>query len=1791
MRDGDTGFVGEYNMKDVIRAETPRVSRRFALALWSAWLLCVGIVLAAPAAAQNSIYCPTLSASVVNGDSVSIDVTNCDGPLNIGVGDPGIPPTHGTYTVGPQTGPLGTQFVTYSHNGNSATFDSFYLEDEDGGRININITIGPPTVAIVVAPATLPTMRAGTPFSQTLTSSGGVAPYTYALTAGTLPTGLTLTPAGVLSGTPTQRGPYAFSVRSQDSVGDFVIKGYTGTVLNPVLTLVPGSATAIQGVAFSQTLTVSGGVAPHLFQIESGALPTGITLSTGGLLSGTTNAAPGNYPVTLRVTDASSGSGSYFELEPFTLTVSPPPAVSIAVAPASVPEDSGTPLVYTLTRTLNLSSPTVVNLTTGGTATPGIDYTGSSAIATIPAGQTMTTVSIVPVSDTTVEADETVILSVAAGTGYTVGAPASATGTITNDDRPTATIAVAPASLPEDGGGSFLYTVTLDQATPTALSVAYTLGGTATAGVDFTSPASPLVIAANTTSATITVTPTADTTIEPDETVIVTLTAGAAYTVGSPGAATATIVNDDSPSLSINDVSQSEGNAGTTNFTFTVSLSQAAGPGGVTFDIATANGTATAGSDYVARSLTAQTIPAGSSTYSFSVQVNGDTLNEADESFFVNVTNISGATAGDTQGQGTIVNDDPPPSLGIGNVSVPEGDSGTTPAVFTVSLSATSGQTVTVNYATANGTATAGADYQPTSGTLTFPPGATTQTVTVPVIGDIVPEADETFSVVLSAPTNATLGSATGTGTIVDDDEPVTIAPATLPNAAVAAAYSQTLTASGGNGGPYTFAVTAGALPAGLTLASGGALTGTPTASGTFTFTVTATDSSPSPGPFNGVQAYTLIVAAPTVVLPATALAQAVLDSPYTAALNPASGGTAPYTYALAAGTLPGGIALAADGTLSGTPTAIGTFNFSVTATDSTTGDGPYSSAPRGYTLTVVDAVPVANPVSASVAYDAPATAVTLNITGGTPDAVAIGTAPLHGTAIASGLSITYQPSPGYAGPDSFTYTASNGTGTSAPATVTITVGEPTITITPDGALTAPVGAAYTLGFTFAGGAAPYGSYAVTGLPAGLTVTASTATTVTVSGTPTAAGTFSVEVTGTDSSTGTGPFTQSATFTLTIGAATLTMTPPAGDLALVYNAPYSQSFEASGGTAPYTYAVTAGTLPAGITLSSAGQMTGTPTVPGDYPVTITATDASTGSGAPFSVAQAYVLRVGAATITITPATLPTPLVGVAYTQQLTASGGAAPYTFAVSAGTLPTGLSMSPAGQISGSPTASGSFAFTVTATDDNAQTGSQAYTLDIAPPTLTLLPATLPNGLAGTAYSQQFTAGGGLAPYTYALSAGTLPAGLTLSSAGLLSGTPTADGTYTFSVQATDSTGGTAGTVTVAYTLTVGAPTITIAPATIPDGVVGEAYTVTLTASGGTAPYAYAVTAGALPAGLALGSGGTLAGTPTVGGSFTFTVTATDANDFTGTQAYTLQIDAPTITIAPPTLPAGTVGTAYTATLTASGGTAPYTYAVSAGALPGGLALAGDGTLSGTPTASGSFAFTVTATDANAQTGEQAYTLEIVDALTLPATDLPDASAGVAYSATLNPAVGGTPPYTYALTGGALPAGLALGADGTIAGTPGEVGAFGFTVTVTDSVDGTAQRDYTLTVGQQAQTIVFPPQAVAQRPFVPGGTFAIDPLASGGASGNPVTYTAGPPSVCTVSGTTVTMVGPGVCVITASQAGGGLYAPATPVSQSVTLVGEPVAVPTLSQAALALLVLLLAGFGAWRQRPLGHRR
>ena len=222
-------------------------------------------------------------------------------------------------------------------------------------------------------------------------------------------------------------------------------------------------------------------------------------------------------------------------------------------------------------------------------------------------------------------------------------------------------------------------------------------------------------------------------------------------------------------SITINNVSLAEGNSGTTNFVFTVSLS-AASTQTVTVNFATANGTATAGSDYVANSGTVTFNP-GNTSKTITIVVNGDTIPEPNETFFVNLSNPVNATIEDTQGVGTILNDDAaPPSVSINDVSLAEGNTGTTNFVFTVSLSAPSSQIVTVSYSTANGTATVGSDYVANSGTITFNPGDSSKTITVMVNGDTIPEPNENFFVNLTSATNASIADGQGIGTIVDDD-------------------------------------------------------------------------------------------------------------------------------------------------------------------------------------------------------------------------------------------------------------------------------------------------------------------------------------------------------------------------------------------------------------------------------------------------------------------------------------------------------------------------------------------------------------------------------------------------------------------------------------------------------------------------------------------------------------------------------------------------------------------------------------------------------------------------------------------------------------------------------------------------------------------------------------------------------------------------------------------------------------------------------------------------------------
>ncbi|EJN02496.1 putative Ig domain-containing protein [Phyllobacterium sp. YR531] len=449
-------------------------------------------------------------------------------------------------------------------------------------------------------------------------------------------------------------------------------------------------------------------------------------------------------------------------------------------------------------------------------------------------------------------------------------------------------------------------------------------------------------------------------------------------------------------------------------------------------------------------------------------------------------------------------------------------------------------------------------------------------------------------------------------------------------------------------------------------------------------------------------------------------------------------------------------------------------------------------------------------------------------------------------------------------------------------------------------------------------------------------------------------------------------------------------------------------------------------------------------------------------------------------VDITPETLPDGVFGQAYSQTIAASsanGGTAPYSFSLASGSIPGGLVLSSAGLLSGTPNATGSFTFTVRATDTDGFIGERQYTVAVPVPVITVAPANLPDGKASNAYGPAtLSASGGAAPYTYQVVAGTLPAGLALAG-DQISGTPTAAGSYTFTVRATDTNGFTG---ELQYTVAIEPPTIIVSPANLPGGNASNDYgSVTLTADGGTGPYSFQVSAGALPAGLNL-AGAVISGTPTIAGSFNFTVTATDANGATGEQQFTIAIASPGINITPDALPDGKIPNDYSpVTLTANGGAAPYTFQISAGALPVGLNLT-NAEISGKPSAAGSFTFMVRATDANGFTGERQYTIVVAaPGITIGPDAVPAGEASNLYPAVTLSADGGTAPYTYQVSTGALPAGLGLsGAE--ISGTPKVAGTFNFTITATDAGGFAGQRQYSLTI--EAPTITVGPDVL------PGG-------------------------------------------------------------------------------------------------------
>ncbi len=1278
--------------------------------------------------------------------------------------------------------------------------------------------------------------------------------YTYALKSGTLPAWSTLNSGtGVLSGTPNTTTSSTFTIQATDTNGyTGTSPSYTITPVCPTVSLTPATLpSANVSSAYNQTVTASGGISPYTYAVSSGSLPTGLTLSSAGVISGTSTSSNGaGANVTIRATDANGCQGS----RAITLQVCP----VITVAPATLT----TPTVGTAySQTITAS---------GGTSA----YTYTVSSGALPAWATLSSAGVLSgTPNNTTAATFTVKATDANGCA----------GTLSHTITPVCpTITIAQSALPQGTVGT-----------------AYSQTLTASGGI------APY----NTWSLTTGTLPTG-----------LTLNASTGVISGTPTASA-------SPATSITvSVNDTNGCQGTKNITLqicpVVTLSPTTLP---TPTIGTAYSqtlSASGGTSAYTYTVSSGALPAWATLSSAGI-LSGTPNNTTAATFTVKATDANGCA-------GTLSYTVTPvcPAISITPTSLAQG---TVSTAYSQTLAASGGTAPYGTWAITTGTLPTGLTLNASTGIISGTPTATASPATS-----------------ITVRVNDTYGCQSTQIITLQICPVVTVSPATLTTPTVGTAYSQTLTAAGGTSA-YTYTVSSGALPAWATLSSSGVLSGTPNSSTAATFTVKATDVNGCAG----TRSYTVTPVCPTITIAQSSLPQGTVGTAYSQTLT-ASGGIAPYSaWTITAGTLPAGLTLdSVTGIISGTPTA-----------------------------------------SAS-----PATSITVR----TNDA--------------------------------------NGCQGSRAVTLQIC---PIITLAPATPATGTVGTAYSQTITASGGATAYTFAVASGtLPAGLTLNTSTGV---VSGTPTTQISSNVTLRATDAN----GCQATLAVTFAISCPVITVAPTTLALGTVGSA-YSQTITASGGSSSYVFAVSSGTLPAGLTLnSSTGVISGTPTTSnaGGVSITFSATDSFSCSGT-----KNYTLQI-CPVITLSPATLPTPTVGTAYSQTITAAGGAASYTYTLASGTLPAWATLSSSGVLSGTPTSTTSATFTVRATDANGCTGTLSYTVTPACQTITVAPATLPNGTVNSAYSQTITSSGSVGTVTFAISSGSLPAGLSLNtSTGVISGTPTSTTAATFTVRATDANGCTGST---SYTVTPACPTIIVTPTTLATGGVGVAYSQTLAASGGISPYAsWTVTTGTLPAGLTLSaSTGVITGTPTTsnGTGVNVTIRTTDANGCQGSAVVSIKI-CPVITQSPATLTTPVIGTAYSQTITGAGGVSPYTFTLTSGSLPSGMTLSSSGTISGTTPSGTSATFTVKATAADGCSGTASYTLTpVCPALTPSPTTLPIAYLGASYTQTIA-TTGGTAPYTYSLFSGSLPGGIQLSSAGTFSGTPTAQGSFPISVVVTDA-------------------------------------------------------------------------------------------------------------------------------------------
>ncbi len=1412
---------------------------------------------------------------------------------------------NGTYPLASSS--VGTDNATDNNNdgtqstqGTPSTSFAFTLSagaepGVSGGVTNVETTIDFGFRACpTITPAALAAATVGTAYAGSVAATGGTGSYTYAVTSGALPAWASLnTSSGAVTGLPNNTVAATFTITATDSVGCQGARAYTFAAACPVVSVTPVTLPAgVVGSAYSQTLSGSGGTSPYTFSISAGALPAGLSLNTtSGAITGTPTTANGTgTSVTFVATDTYGCVGS----RAITVQICP----VITISPATLPNGyAGMPYVQNIT-TSGGSGSTALAIASGSLPT-GLSFnTATGVISGTPTGSGTFSFGIraTDSSGCVVVNNYSVSTSISLDFGDYTGFAAAAQlaspdiriGTNATDAE--AANPTTGAATADDTTGSDDEDLTIPSVSPgivSTFSFPVTLSGTATTGrlmmwADWNGD--NLVTGTNEI-----VTSSAISLVAGTNNVVVTLSPPVSTSVGTKYLRIIATEGSTAPSFNVLSTNRGE----VEDYPITV-VSHT----GCDFGDLADTGAGTGAGNYKTLNSDSGAGAAVISGLSLGTQIDAEpdgqpnstaTGDGADEDGLTVPTFVVGAGTSIVVRATNTMSPAAPAYLSLwidwnNNGSFEDG--GDKVASNVLVAAGTNNAAFTVNF-TVPAAASVGAQIgvrarlSTESGMLSY--GLSQG-------GEV---EDYLSAPVLAGVTlgNFVWGDNDNNGVYNSGTEAgltgVTVTALGFGADGIQGTGDDTTTTTTTTAGAYSFVLSPGKYIVQVTPPAT-----RPLASGIVNTSDDGVDSDNNGLQTGGVMS---VVSSPVITL--------------TAGGEPGSTGATNTENTIDFG-------LRACPTL--TSSVSGSWNATHYTAFSQTLTAAGGVAP--YSWSITGALP------GGLTFNNAATSTTATITG-TPDgSTAPGSYPIT-------IGIT------------------DALGCVASVNYTVVLGCPTIASSP---ATLPAGtqdAAYDQVLTASGGSAPY-TWSVTGtLPAGLGTTTPTSSTFRLSGTPTTVESRTVTIRATDKW---GCF-KDTSYTIAIGCPPIEIS-PASPLAAItqYQAMTSVTFSATGGRTPYTWSIDSATpLPAGLSLAAAtGVLSGTPTAaPGTYNFNVKLTD---NSGCPGS--KAYAITVACPAVTIgNAATLASGTTSAAYSVTLTATtaGTGVPaqtYTWS-SSGALPPGLTLNAStGVLSGTPTTAGTYNFTATATNQQSCAGSKAFSLTVNCATIALSTASpLPGGTQYGSYSQSLAATGGTSTYTFTLASGTLPGGVTLSTAGLLSSASitAAPGTYNFTVQAKD---GNNCTGTKAYALTIACPTIVISPAS-PLTAVSQysAITpITFSASGGTAAYTWSIDAATpLPTGLSFNTGtATLSGTPTAApGAYSFNVKVSDANGCLGSKSYALTINCNTVTIAPASLPDGTVGTAYsqtpTATLSGTGVPAQtWTWSITSGALPAGLSL-----------------------------------------------------------------------------------------------------------------------------------------------------------------------------------------------------------------------------------------------------------